>query len=244
MRIKGSLPHAPTGFGPSGGDQWRPHRINQSICISGFYKDIVDRVWRTSRLRLAVSAKALAKYVNNPRTDIDKPVFMTDLQMHWYRLYVMIFSKIMIQYCLSLLKNWEYLFWFIFLFSKLGKWNSDFSFCSQNCRNCFKYSRSLLDWTFLPLVNDTSKFIFFRNTPSPVALEQCTMCTLYSTIPPCPRFFFLILTQFFYKSCSFSVFPELLFCQFRYSPCLFGWSVSVGRAVIFPSLYLYLYLHL
>ena len=78
---------------------------------------------------------------------------MTDLQMHWYRLYVMIFSKIMIQYCLSLLKNWEYLFWFIFLFSKLGKGNSDFSFCSQNCRNCFKYSRSLLEWTFLPLVN-------------------------------------------------------------------------------------------
>ena len=24
--------------------------------------------------------------VNNPRTDIGKPVFMTDLQMHWYRL--------------------------------------------------------------------------------------------------------------------------------------------------------------
>ena len=24
--------------------------------------------------------------VNNPRTDIGKPVFMTDLQMHWYKL--------------------------------------------------------------------------------------------------------------------------------------------------------------
>ena len=27
VRIKGSLPHAPTGFGPSGGDQWRPHTV-------------------------------------------------------------------------------------------------------------------------------------------------------------------------------------------------------------------------
>ena len=28
----------------------------------------------------------MVNHSNNPRTDIGKPVFMTDLQMHWYRL--------------------------------------------------------------------------------------------------------------------------------------------------------------
>ena len=27
VRIQSSLPHAPTGIGPSGGDQWRPHTV-------------------------------------------------------------------------------------------------------------------------------------------------------------------------------------------------------------------------
>ena len=37
---------------------------------------------------------------------------------------------------------------------------------------------------------------------------QCTMCCLYSTIAPCPRFwgcFFGIWTQSFYKSCSLTM---------------------------------------
>ena len=29
----------------------------------------------------------MVNHSNNPRTDIGKPVFMTDLPMHWYRLY-------------------------------------------------------------------------------------------------------------------------------------------------------------
>ena len=28
----------------------------------------------------------MVNHSNNPRTDIGKPVFMTDLQMHWYKL--------------------------------------------------------------------------------------------------------------------------------------------------------------
>ena len=40
-----------------------------------------------------------------------------------------------------------------FLFSKLGKWNSDLSFSSLNWRNCFQIALFLLDLTFLPLVN-------------------------------------------------------------------------------------------
>ena len=47
----------------------------------------------------------MVNHSNNPRTDIGKPVFMTDLQMHWYG-YMMIFSKIMIQY---LAKQLQYL---------------------------------------------------------------------------------------------------------------------------------------
>ena len=48
--------------------------------------------------------------------------------------------------------------WFLFLFSKLGKMNSDFSFSSQNWRNSFQISPSLLDLTFLPLVNHWLKW--------------------------------------------------------------------------------------
>ena len=44
-------------------------------------------------------------------------------------------------------------FKFLFLFSKLGKVNSDFSFSSRNGRNCFQISLSLLELTFLTLVN-------------------------------------------------------------------------------------------
>ena len=44
-------------------------------------------------------------------------------------------------------------FKFLFLFSKLGKVNSDFSFSSRNGRNCFQISLSLLELTFLTLFN-------------------------------------------------------------------------------------------
>ena len=44
-------------------------------------------------------------------------------------------------------------FRFLFLFSKVGKGNTDFSFSSRNWRNRFQISLSLLDFTFLPLVN-------------------------------------------------------------------------------------------
>ena len=37
-----------------------------------------------------------------------------------------------IKISLSLLESWEYFVWFLFLFSKLGKGNSTFSFSSRN----------------------------------------------------------------------------------------------------------------
>ena len=54
---------------------------------------------------------------------------------------------------LSLLKISEYFVWFLFLFSKLGKGNSDFSFSSRNWRYCFQISLPLLNLIFLPFVN-------------------------------------------------------------------------------------------
>ena len=55
---------------------------------------------------------------------------------------------------LSLLQCGEPFSKFLFLFSKLGKGISGFSFSSRNWRKEYKISLSLLDWTFWPLVND------------------------------------------------------------------------------------------
>ena len=54
---------------------------------------------------------------------------------------------------LSLLESGEPFYKFLFLFSKVGKGISEFSFSSPNWRKEFQISLSLLDWTFWPLVN-------------------------------------------------------------------------------------------
>ena len=54
---------------------------------------------------------------------------------------------------LSLLQCGEPFSKFLFLFSKLGKGISGFSFSSRNWRKEYQISLSPLDWTFLPLVN-------------------------------------------------------------------------------------------
>ena len=69
--------------------------------------------------------------------------------------FLFLFSKLEQRIYLSHshLESREYFFWFLFLFSKLGKGNSYFSYSSPNWRNNCQISLSLLDWTFLPLVN-------------------------------------------------------------------------------------------
>ena len=139
---------------------------------------------------------------------------------------------------LSPLESWEYIFRFLFYFSKLGKGILGFSFSSRNWRNEFQISLSLLDSTFWPLVNDCCTAL--TTHPSPTQTHQTHPSYLRELpygkgaqkknskksglLSPPPIFFLQKKIKFWHVFCPFSSYfdpfvdPKIAVCFFNDSP--------------------------